>query len=291
MANEIVASVNNRITEMQKNEGLKLPANYSPSNALNSAWLTLSDNSKGPSLLDKTTPQSQAKALLNMVIQGLSPAKNQVYFIPYGKDLTLMRSYFGSLAILKRLDNVQDVWAEVVREGDKFQIGSDRGRTVVKVFEPRIENQDNAIAAAFAVIVDNNGVENFTIMTKKQIDQSWSHAKTKKVQQEFPEEMAKRTVLNRAAKFFINSSSDNDLLLGAVNDTTADEYDNAEPKDVTPNFDDLIDSKPKEESKHAANAKETKDTKPKETSQPDRAEHRPVTDKEVANLFQNQANK
>ena len=72
MANEIVASVNNRITEMQKNEGLKLPANYSPSNALNSAWLTLSDNSKGPSLLDKTSPQSQAKALLNMVIQGLS---------------------------------------------------------------------------------------------------------------------------------------------------------------------------------------------------------------------------
>ena len=78
MANEIVASVNNRIAEMQKHEGLKLPANYSPSNALNSAWLTLSDNSKGPSLLDKTTPQSQAKALLNMVIQGLSPAKNQV---------------------------------------------------------------------------------------------------------------------------------------------------------------------------------------------------------------------
>ena len=202
-----------------------------------------------------------------------------------------MRSYFGSLAILKRLDNVQDVWAEVVREGDKFQIGSDRGRTVVKVFEPRIENQDNAIAAAFAVIVDNNGVENFTIMTKKQIDQSWSHAKTKKVQQEFPEEMAKRTVLNRAAKFFINSSSDNDLLLGAVNDTTADEYDNAEPKDVTPNFDDLIDSKPKEESKHAANTKEAKEAKPKETSQADRAEHRPVTDKEVANLFQNQVNK
>ena len=202
-----------------------------------------------------------------------------------------MRSYFGSLAILKRLDNVQDVWAEVVREGDKFQIGSDKGRTVVKVFEPRIENQDNAIAAAFAVIVDNNGVENFTIMTKKQIDQSWSHAKTKKVQQEFPEEMAKRTVLNRAAKFFINSSSDNDLLLGAVNETTADEYDNAEPKDVTPNFDDLIDSKPKEEPKHAANTKEAKEAKPKETSQADRAEHRPVTDKEVSNLFQNQANK
>lgn len=285
MANEIVASVNNRITQMQRNEGLKLPANYSPSNALNAAWLILSDNSKGQSLLEKTTPQSQAKALLNMVIQGLSPAKNQLYFIPYGRDLTLMRSYFGSLAILKRLDNVQDVWAEVVREGDKFQIGSEKGRTVVKVFEPRFENQDNPIIAAFAVVVDSNGVKNYTVMTKKQIDTSWSHAKTTKVQKEYPDQMAMRTVLNRAAKFFINSSADNDLLLGAVNETTADEYDNAEPKDVTPDFDDLMDAKPKEEPKHAEGAKQADKDESKQ------ADHKPVSDKEVDDLFKSQANK
>jgi recombination protein RecT len=100
--------------------------------------------------------------------------------------------------------------------------------------------------------------------------------------------MAKRTVLNRAAKFFINSSSDNDLLLGAVNDTTADEYDNSEPRDVTPNFDDLIDSKPKEDKKHVADADQDE---PREPEQAERSEHQPVTDKEVANLFQGQANK
>ncbi|WP_262343194.1 recombinase RecT, partial [Lactiplantibacillus plantarum] len=49
-----------------------------------------------------------------------------------------------------------------------------------------------------------NGNRTYTVMTKKDIDTSWSHAKTKKVQNEFPEEMAKRTVINRAAKFYIN---------------------------------------------------------------------------------------
>ncbi len=46
-------------------------------------------------------------------------------------------------------------------------------------------------------------------MTKKQIDKSWSKAKTKNVQNDFPEEMAKRTVINRAAKYLINTSNDN----------------------------------------------------------------------------------
>lgn len=245
MANEIVASVNTRITEMQKNEGLKLPANYSPSNALNAAWLLLSDGSKGQSLLQKTTPESQAKALLSMVIQGLSPAKNQVYFIPYGKDLTLTRSYFGSLAILRRLDNVKDVWAQVIREGDQWAVKSERGRMVID-WEPNVESLDNEIVAAYAVIEDTEGVLNYTLMTRKQIDQSWSHSKTKNVQREFPDQMAMRTVLNRAAKFYINSSSDNDLLLGAINETTADEYERKEVSEA-PKLDDLIEAEPEKQ--------------------------------------------
>ena len=56
------------------------------------------------------------------------------------------------------------------------------------------------------------------------------------MQNDYPQEMAKRTVLSRAAKMFINSSSDNDLLVKAINETTEDEYDNNQPrKDITPN--------------------------------------------------------
>lgn len=45
--------------------------------------------------------------------------------------------------------------------------------------------------------------------------------------------MAKRTVINRAAKAFINTSDDSDLLVQAINNSTENEYDN-ERVDVTP---------------------------------------------------------
>ncbi|MCW1910815.1 recombinase RecT [Lactiplantibacillus paraplantarum] len=234
MSNELVTMVNNNIEDMKNNEGLSLPPDYSVGNALNSAYLILSDTSKGQPLLDKCDQGSVIKALMNMAIQGLSPAKNQCYFIPYGNQLVMQRSYFGSISVVKRLSNVKDIQAQVVHKDDTFKIGGKDGVLVVKEFEPSFENLDKPIIGAFAWIEDINGNRTYTVMTKKDIDTSWSHAKTKKVQNEFPEEMAKRTVINRAAKFYINSSSDNDLFVQAVNDTTSSEYENDDPKDVTP---------------------------------------------------------
>lgn len=234
MSNELVTMVNNNIEDMKNNEGLSLPPDYSVGNALNSAYLILSDTSKGQPLLDKCDQGSVIKALMNMAIQGLSPAKNQCYFIPYGNQLVMQRSYFGSISVVKRLSNVKDIQAQVVHKDDTFKIGGKDGVLVVKEFEPSFENLDKPIIGAFAWIEDINGNRTYTVMTKKDIDTSWSHAKTKKVQNEFPEEMAKRTVINRAAKFYINSSSDNDLFVQAVNETTSNEYENDDRKDVTP---------------------------------------------------------
>lgn len=234
MSNELVQQVMRRVQDMQDNEGLRLPSGYSASNALNSAWLILTDDSKGPSLLTKCEPNSISKSLLNMVIQGLSPAKSQCYFIPYGKQCTLIRSYFGSMSVVKRLSNVKDIYAEVVFQDDGFDIGSERGRLVVTRYEPHFENRDKPIIGAFAVVEENDGNKVYTVMTKKEIDQSWSHAKTTKVQREFPQEMAQRTVISRAAKYYINSSDDNDLFVNAVNETTENEFDDRTVKDVTP---------------------------------------------------------
>lgn len=234
MSNELVTMVNNNIEDMKNNEGLSLPPDYSVGNALNSAYLILSDTSKGQPLLNKCDQGSVIKTLMNMAIQGLSPAKNQCYFIPYGNQLVMQRSYFGSISVVKRLSNVKDIQAQVVHKDDTFKIGGENGVLVVKEFEPSFENLDKPIIGAFAWIEDINGNRTYTVMTKKDIDTSWSHAKTKKVQNEFPEEMAKRTVINRAAKFYINSSSDNDLFVKAVNETTRNEYENDDRKDVTP---------------------------------------------------------
>lgn len=170
-----------------------------------------------------------------MTLQGLSPAKDQCYFIVYGNELQMQRSYFGTVAAVKRLDGVKKVKAEVVHEKDDFEIGANEDmELVVKRFVPKFENQDKPIIGAFAMIKTDEGTD-FTVMTKKEINQSWAQTRQKnnKVQQNFSQEMAKRTVLNRAAKMFINTSDDSDLLTGAINDTTSNEYDD-ERRDVTP---------------------------------------------------------
>lgn len=234
MQKELTEKVGRRVAVMEQ-EGLALPKNYNYQNALKSAFFEL-DKVRG---IENCTQASIANSLLNMITQGLSPAKTQCYFIAYGKELQMQRSYFGTVAALKRLEDIDKISAEVIHEGDVFEIGSNNEmETIVKKFEPKFENQDKPLVGAFAMIKKTDGTVSFTIMTKKEIDQSWrqSRNKTNMVQQNFGQEMAKRTVLNRAAKMFINTSDDSDLLSGAINQTTENEYDDDrnERKDVTP---------------------------------------------------------
>ena len=227
-----------RVNEMKNTQSLSLPKNYNASNALNAAFLELQkvqDRNRRPAL-DVCSRDSIVKSLLDMTLQGLSPAKDQCYFIVYGNELQMQRSYFGTVAAVKRLDGVKKVRAEVVHEGDEFEIGSDEDmELVVKKFNPKFENISKPIIGAFALIKTDEG-NSYTVMNMDEIKQSWAQTRQKnnKVQRNFSQEMAKRTVLNRAAKMFINTSDDSDLLTGAINDTTSNEYDNEMPRDVTP---------------------------------------------------------
>ncbi|HEP1541710.1 TPA: recombinase RecT [Streptococcus pyogenes] len=248
MANElserqITSGVNKRIEEKQ-NENFIVPPNYSLGNALSNAYYELKNSSSG-NLLSQCTDESIYISLLDMVAQGLSPAKKQCYFIKYGDKVQLRRSYFGTMKVVKELNEVKDIWAGVIFEGDVFKSEIVNGRRRFVSHESDWENQDNPIKGAYCIIKDINNEEYLTIMTKKQIDKAWSKAKTKNVQIDFPDQMAMRTVINRAAKLFINTSNDSSYFVEALNRTTENEYDNdRQVKDVTPqetnNLDDLI---------------------------------------------------
>ncbi|MFS6357913.1 RecT family recombinase, partial [Streptococcus agalactiae] len=248
MANElserqITSGVNKRIEEKQ-NENFIVPPNYSLGNALSNAYYELKNSSSG-NLLSQCTDESVYISLLDMVAQGLSPAKKQCYFIKYGDKVQLRRSYFGTMKVVKELNEVKDIWAGVIFEGDVFKSEIVNGRRRFVSHESDWENQDNPIKGAYCIIKDINDEEHLTVMTKKQIDKAWSKAKTKNVQVDFPDQMAMRTVINRAAKSFINTSNDSSYFVEALNRTTENEYDNdRQVKDVTPQetntLDDLI---------------------------------------------------
>lgn len=216
-----------------KNDGLVIAPNYNPTNALKSAFFAMTNSASG-NLLEKCTQESIANSLLDMVVQGLNPAKTQCYFIPYGNQLKMTRSYFGTQKVVKSLSNVEDIWANAIYQDDVFDYAIIEGRERLVEHKTSFENRDKPIVGAYAIIKTTDQGELLTVMTMKEIEASWSQGRTKNVQQKFPQEMAKRTVINRAAKAFINTSDDSDALIESINRTTANEFEDNERVDVTP---------------------------------------------------------
>lgn len=211
-----LVNVQNRIAQLQEG-GFKLPTNYSPENALQSAWLMLQDiqtRDKKPAL-EACSKNSIAMALFKMVQMGLNPAKNQCYFVPYGQDLVCMTSYFGQVLIAKRA-GLKDVKANLILKGDEFnyKIEPD-GRKVVTDHQQPFTNFGNEIIGAYCVVTLPDGVQDTDIMTIDEIKQSWKQGATNgnsPAHKNFEGEMAKRTVTNRAIKMFVNSSDDSAIL-------------------------------------------------------------------------------
>lgn len=229
---EFVDNVQDQFNEMNKEDNITLPPNYSVGNAVKSAYLQLQetkDRNKKP-VLEVCSRTSVANSLLEMVVQGLSPAKNQCYFIAYGTSLQLMRSYMGTVAVTKRLNGIKDVKAYCIYEGDEFETEFDVNTAILNItkFNPDFENIDiTKIRGAFAVIVGDHGPLHTEIMNFKQIKAAWGQGATKGnsgAHKNFAEEMAKKTVINRACKMYANTSDDSDLLLGAFNRTTENEH-------------------------------------------------------------------
>ena len=226
---DITDSVNSKLGELQQ-EGLVIPQNYNASNALKSAFFKLQEvkDKSGALALQACTKESIANALLDMTVQGLSPAKTQCYFVVYGNQLQMLRSYFGTQTVLKRLSGVKDIWANVIYQDDVLDYENYHGRERLLSHKTSFENRDKDILGAYAIVQTTEGEEILTVMTKKEIEASWGQSKTSQsVHKKFPQEMAKRTVINRAAKAFVNTSDDSDLLIEAINNSTENEY---EPK-------------------------------------------------------------
>jgi len=119
---DITAQVLAKVTTFSEAGELKLPKDYSPENALKSAYIKLTENPDGKgALIDKCDKTSIAEALLKMVVYGLTPQKNQVYFIPYGNKLNCNISYMGNIATAKRYNpNISDIKARAITKGEEF---------------------------------------------------------------------------------------------------------------------------------------------------------------------------
>ena len=215
---ETINQVLNKINDLQGNKQIVLPPNYEPSNALQAAWFKLIEIPKGKSqtLLETCSRESIANALFKMVADGLNPGKNQVYFIPYGNKLECQRSYQGSIALAKRFGGLVKISANVIYEGDKFSFAIDveSGRKTIKEHESSIDNYGGNIKGAYAVATLEDGTVFAEIMSKAQIQKAWQQGAmngNSPAHKNFEDQMAIKSVINRACKTLINSSDDSVL--------------------------------------------------------------------------------
>lgn len=205
-----------KVLAFQKEGTLVLPEGYTVENHLKAAWLVLLETKdrSGNEALKCCTKESIATAMLDMVLQGMSVSKKQGYFIVYGNKLTFMRSYFGTISLAKKVGMKTDPVANLVYEGDAFEFAIDPDTGLMRIIkhEQKLGNiDDSKIAGAYCILDLPDGRRQVVIMPMAQIRKSWEQGATKgssPAHKNFTGEMAKRTVINKALKMFINSSGD-----------------------------------------------------------------------------------
>lgn len=236
---DVSDTVMGRITDMVDKKELKLPEGYNAGTALRSAMLIIQDSKdkNGKCALEVCTKASVVNSLLNMCIQGLQPAKKQCYFITYGNQMQLFTSYFGIQSALRRaVPSVQKIITDFIKEGDQVEWATSQygERYVARVVTDPLMNYGKPIRFGFCNIYDNQGgLLASTLMSWAEIQISWkqsrNYGKEDSPQKKFPEEMAKRTLINRACKNILNSSIESDPVIAAAINQTADaEYERVE---------------------------------------------------------------
>ena len=194
--------------------GMSFPADYNLANALTGAYLVLKETAdkNGKPLLETCSQVSIANSLMDMATLGLSVQKKQGYFIAYGGKCQFQRSYFGNITIARRF-GLKDIHAEVIYEGDNFVYHIEDGNKILDKHEQSIMNIDNdKIIGAYAVVIMQDGTKMLEVMNMKQIKQSWQQGYGYKegsgTHSKFADQMAKKTVINRALKGIINTHGD-----------------------------------------------------------------------------------
>lgn len=229
---QITDIVFNKVVGLQAKGAIDFPNNYSVGNALKSAYLILQEaktREKKP-VLQVCTQESIANTLLDMVVQGLNPSKQQCYFIPYGNQLTLSRSYLGTIALTKRLKGVKDVVAYPIYKNDKLDIGFDilTGKTKINEFKPALDHKAQDLIGALGIVVGDNEILYLEYMNMEQIRNAWNQGTMKgnsPAHKNFPDQMAIKTVINRVCKKYVNAADDSDKIADLIS-KTAEEVDN-----------------------------------------------------------------
>lgn len=235
LAKDTTAWIERSVKENQ----ITVPEGYDTPGEITTALMIIAQtiDKEGRPALESCSKESIMTQLRLMAQNGLSMARKQCYPIVRKPKLCIDTSYFGTISILKRIMPGYDVRANVIYKDDTYDYVFNEEIQCNQIVNVRssIENRDKGIVGAYGVIFEKatGKVIYSEVMSWKEILISWSHAKTDKVQKEFPQEMAKRTLIQRMCKLFLNTEKAKDIEgVRAYNEMVSNGYD--DEKDITP---------------------------------------------------------
>lgn len=208
------AFVDGLVTQLQEKQkyGLTFPKDYNYSNELMGAYLILKetqDSNKKP-VLESCTQVSIANTLMDMVTLGVSMQKKQCYPVAYGGKLQCQISVYGNTCIARRY-GLKTIDAMCIYEGDTFAYHIENARIVIDEHrQDFLHINKDKIIGAYAIVTMDDGSQYVELMNMDMIKQAWKQGFGYKesgsgTHQKFTDQMAMKTVKNRALKYIIRT--------------------------------------------------------------------------------------
>ena len=134
---------------------------------------------------------------------GLDFFNGECYAIPYGGEMKFQTDYKGEIKLCKRYskNEIKDIFAKVVREGDFFEESVYSG--VQNVIYKPLPFSNKPMVGAFAIVVFKDGSMLYDTMGKEEIENvrnTYSKAANSQAWVSSTGEMYKKTVLRRLCK-------------------------------------------------------------------------------------------
>ena len=157
---------------------------------------------KAPAL-QECTPASLMNCFIGAAEVGLEPGGvlGHAYLVPYKQTATLIIGYRGLIELMRRSGELASIRCVVVHEKDTFKLTEGIEQTIKH--EPFLAGDAGPLKFAYCVAKLKDGSVQVELMTRHQIEEI---RKRSRAGQSGPwvtdfEEMAKKTVLRRAAKY------------------------------------------------------------------------------------------
>ncbi|HVA10604.1 MAG TPA: recombinase RecT [Candidatus Dormibacteraeota bacterium] len=164
------------------------------------------DNPQLKSAIERN-PDGFLSAYMASVSINLMPntPEGDAYIIPYGDKVQFQTGYKGLVKLARRSGEIKTISAELVFEGDHFdvELGTDRRITHKPEFDVDRTNYAG-VTHAYATALLTNGEIQFAVMTRKELNKIQQSAKAKSTDgpwAQWPERQAIKTVVKRLTQF------------------------------------------------------------------------------------------